>query len=80
MEESGSNVTFLLRRGNVFDSDSSISPYIASGMARIVEGDALNEADVRRSWEQAADGGAKPVDVVLFTIGKFSQPSSAVHD
>jgi NAD(P)-dependent dehydrogenase (short-subunit alcohol dehydrogenase family) len=66
----GSTVTFLLRRGNTFDNDETIAPYIVQGKAKIVEGDALNEADVRRAWGTATGSGSQPVDVVLFTVGE----------
>ncbi|KAI5117118.1 hypothetical protein M0805_003670 [Coniferiporia weirii] len=65
----GATVTFLLRNPSCFDTDETIKPYIASGKARIVSGDALKEEDNRRAWELASEGGDSGVDVVLFTVG-----------
>ncbi|KAE9395975.1 hypothetical protein BT96DRAFT_966590 [Gymnopus androsaceus JB14] len=61
------NVTFLLRSPSVFDSDITIQPYIKSGKAHLVKGDALVESDVKRAWDEALTHGA--VDLLLFTLG-----------
>ena len=45
LTEKGATVTFLLRKRSCFDADESIRPYIASGKARLVQGDALKEED-----------------------------------
>lgn len=68
---SGSFVTFLLRKTNAFDDDITMKPYVASGKARLVQGDALKEEDVRRAWSTAAraEGDEGVVDACLFTVG-----------
>lgn len=66
----GATVTFLLRNTSVFDDDADVQKYIASGHARLVKGDALNEADVGRGWDSAREDG-RDVDVLLFTVGGF---------
>lgn len=79
----GETVTFLLRNKSSFDNDESIKPYIASGKARIVVGDALKEDDVRRSWEAANEGEGGSVDMCLFTVGgtpKFNMTKGFVID
>ncbi|KAJ7772662.1 hypothetical protein DFH07DRAFT_913526 [Mycena maculata] len=68
--EQGATVTFLLRSPSIFDEDTTIRKYVQSGHARLVKGDALNEADTRRAWDAAGI-----VDAVVFTIG--ATPSSA---
>ncbi|KAJ7497616.1 hypothetical protein FB451DRAFT_1348448 [Mycena latifolia] len=60
----GATVTFLLRSPAVFDEDTLIQGYIKSGHARLVKGDATNEADARRAWNEAG-----VVDAVIFSIG-----------
>ncbi|KAJ7772676.1 hypothetical protein DFH07DRAFT_169415 [Mycena maculata] len=67
--EQGATITFLLRSPSVFDEDSTIQKYVQSGNARLVKGDAFNEADTRRAWNEAGI-----VDAVIFTIG--TPPSS----
>ncbi|KAJ7772717.1 hypothetical protein DFH07DRAFT_878887 [Mycena maculata] len=67
--EQGATVTFLLRSPSIFDEDTTIQKYVQSGHARLVKGDALNEADTRRAWDAAGI-----VDAVIFTIG--TTPSS----
>ncbi|KAI5117789.1 hypothetical protein M0805_002176 [Coniferiporia weirii] len=62
-------VTFLLRNKACFDKDEHIQPYIASGKARIVPGNALEEEDVRRAWKVAGEGDDSAVDIVIFSIG-----------
>ncbi|EJD06264.1 uncharacterized protein FOMMEDRAFT_18409 [Fomitiporia mediterranea MF3/22] len=79
----GATVTFLLRKRSCFDSDESIKPYIASGKARLVQGDALKEEDVSQAWEAASEGDDGPLDVVLFSVGgvpKMSITKGAVLD
>jgi hypothetical protein len=58
-------VTFLLRSPSIFDKDVLIQTYLKSGNARIVKGDATQEADTRRAWDEAG-----VVDAVLFSVGK----------
>ncbi|KAJ7681513.1 hypothetical protein B0H17DRAFT_1076225 [Mycena rosella] len=65
--EQGSNVTFLLRSPSVFAGDATIQKYVKSGNARLVEGDALNEADTKRAWAEAG-----VVDAVIFSVGTTS--------
>jgi hypothetical protein len=61
-------VTFLLRSPSVFDGDTTIQKYVASGHARLLKGDASVEADTQRAWNEAG-----VVDAVIFTVG---MPSS----
>ena len=68
-------MTFLLRNKSCFDTDESIKSHVASGKARLVQGDALNEEDVRRAWAVASEGDG-PLDLVLFTVG---QSASSFH-
>jgi hypothetical protein len=65
--EKGATVTFLLMSTAIFDEDKVIQGYVKAGTARLVKGDALNEADTRRAWAEAG-----VVDVVIFSVGKFS--------
>ncbi|THH04024.1 hypothetical protein EW145_g5823 [Phellinidium pouzarii] len=77
----GATVTFLLRNKACFDNDQTIQPYIASGQARIVPGDALKEEDHQRAWDVAAEGEGEGVDTVIFTVGglpKFSLTKGAI--
>ncbi|KAJ6587188.1 hypothetical protein DFH09DRAFT_1142850 [Mycena vulgaris] len=60
----GATVTFLLRSPSIFDGDSTIQNYVKSGHARLLKGDATNEADTQRAWDQAG-----VVDAVIFTVG-----------
>jgi hypothetical protein len=65
-------VTYLLRSPAKLDEDVSVQKYVQSGHARLVQGDALIEADVRRGWEEAGKGGAieGAVDFLISTVGK----------
>lgn len=65
-------MTFLLRSPSIFDNDEQIQPYIRSGTARIVKGDALKVEDVKRGWESALEAKGGAVDLVLFTLGTLS--------
>ncbi|KAJ7772675.1 hypothetical protein DFH07DRAFT_1057458 [Mycena maculata] len=67
--EQSATVTFLLRSPSVFDGDSTIQKYVQSGHARLIKGDALDEADTRRAWSEAGT-----VDAVIFSVGTY--PSS----
>jgi len=64
---SGSTVNFMLRKESVFDNDEKMQPYIKSGKARLVSGDALQQPTVQRAWDFASEVGK--VDLVLFTVG-----------
>ncbi|TFY60016.1 hypothetical protein EVJ58_g5413 [Rhodofomes roseus] len=65
----GATVTFLLRSTSAFDNDEVIQPYIRSGTARLVQGDALKADDVQRGWEAAQNAKDGTIDLVLFSIG-----------
>lgn len=66
----GATITFLLRKTEVFDADEAMKPYVKSGKARLVKGDALEIEDVARGWAEAqAASESRHVDVVLFTVG-----------
>ncbi|KAJ7185378.1 hypothetical protein C8R46DRAFT_1207548 [Mycena filopes] len=60
--EQGATVTFLLRSPAVFEKDQVIQGY--GRKARLVKGDATNEEDVRRAWDEAG-----VVDAVVFSVG-----------
>ncbi|KAJ7857889.1 hypothetical protein B0H13DRAFT_2076777 [Mycena leptocephala] len=66
--EQGATVTFLLRSPSIFNEDALIQTYLKSGNARIVKGDATQEADTCRAWDEAG-----VVDAVLFSIGPTPQ-------
>ena len=73
LSDKGATVTFLLRNTSVFDADESIQPFVRSGKARLVKGDALNIDDVARGWAEAqAASEAQHVDVLLFSVGQSS--------
>ncbi|KAJ7493415.1 hypothetical protein B0H11DRAFT_2006306 [Mycena galericulata] len=69
--ERGATVTFLLRSPDIFDKDALIQSYVKSGHARLLKGDALNEADTRLAWNEAG-----VVDLLLFSIGGRPSASS----
>lgn len=71
LTENGATVTFLLRNPSIFDTDTSIQPFISSGKAHIVKGDALVKEDVAKAWNEAIsrDESAGRVDYLLFTLG-----------
>ncbi|KAJ7163552.1 hypothetical protein C8R43DRAFT_989975 [Mycena crocata] len=62
--EKGATVTFLLRSPAVFDGDSTIQKFVRSGNVRLVKGDATNELDTKRAWDEAG-----MVDVLMFSVG-----------
>lgn len=62
------NVVFFLRNLSVFDEDADIQPFIKSGHAKLVKGDALNEDDLKNAFAQATSDGI-PIDVVIFSLG-----------
>jgi hypothetical protein len=64
----GARVTYLLRNPSVFDNDADLQPFLSSGKARIVKGDALVKNDVIRTWSEATKD-SKLVDYLLFTPG-----------
>jgi hypothetical protein len=64
----GDTVTFLLRNPAILEEDSALKPYIQSGHAIFVQGDATSQEEVRKAWGVASNKA--PVDFVLFTIGK----------
>ncbi|EIN07952.1 hypothetical protein PUNSTDRAFT_135470 [Punctularia strigosozonata HHB-11173 SS5] len=64
--DAGNTVTFLLRSPTCFDDDETIQSFVASGKAKLVKGDALNQEEVRAGWQAA---GGTDVDLLLFTLG-----------
>ena len=64
----GATVVFLLRNPNVFDEDVSVKPYLGSGKAIPVKGDALIAADIANAWSKAAQVNGR-VDFVIFSVG-----------
>lgn len=65
--DQGHSATLLLRNPSIFDNDDRMKPYVDSGRAQIVQGDALAPDDVKTAWEKATDG--RTVSFVVFTIG-----------
>jgi len=63
----GDAVTYLLRNPTKFEDDLAVKPYIQSGHATLVKGDATSQEDVRKAWGIASSKA--PIDLVLFTIG-----------
>ncbi|KAJ7187927.1 hypothetical protein C8R46DRAFT_1157150 [Mycena filopes] len=51
--EQGATVTFLLRSPAVFHRDEVIQRFVKSGKVRLIQGDALKEADNKRAWDAA---------------------------
>jgi hypothetical protein len=69
--EGGDTVTFLLRRKDTFDNDPVIKPFVESGKAKLVIGDALSQDDVAKAWTAAIEASPTgAVDLVLCSIGK----------
>ncbi|KAG9050961.1 hypothetical protein FS837_000624 [Tulasnella sp. UAMH 9824] len=64
--KSGHSVVFQLRKTSVFDQDEDMKPFIQSGAAKVIQGDAMVEEDVRKAWTEA-NADNIPVDVILFT-------------
>lgn len=71
----GATVVFLLRNPKVFDDDASVKPYLDSGKAILVKGDALSADDVANAWKKAAEVTGR-VDFVIFSVGMSSSQSS----
>jgi len=65
----GASITFLLRSPSSLEADPAINPYIHTGKAHLVKGDALNTEDVAKGWEEALQHGHGTVDLALFTLG-----------
>ncbi|KAF9004877.1 hypothetical protein BDZ89DRAFT_1237076 [Hymenopellis radicata] len=63
----GSSVTFLLRNPSVFDGNEELAPFISSGKAILVKGDAMKQAEIKSAWDAASEHGS--IDVILFTVG-----------
>jgi len=70
----GDTVTYLLRNTKTLEDDEAVRPYIQSGLAVLVKGDATSQSDVQNAWDIASKDG--PVDFVVFTIG---QPNPKFH-
>jgi NAD(P)-dependent dehydrogenase (short-subunit alcohol dehydrogenase family) len=78
----------LLRKGNTFiffvrnptplENDPEVQPYLQSKHAKLIRGDALNEADVTSAWNEAMADGV-PIDYVLFSVGTFLQTKPYRH-
>lgn len=76
--KAGHTIVFQLRNPSCFDNDAEIQPFVTSGKAKLVTGDAMVEEDVRSAWTEAnADGEA--VDVVLFSVGKLLPPHPSLR-
>ncbi|KAG8947124.1 hypothetical protein FRC04_010975 [Tulasnella sp. 424] len=66
--KAGNTVVFQLRNVSAFDDDAEMQPFVKSGQAKLVKGDALVQEDARTAWTEANADGV-PVDVVLLTVG-----------
>lgn len=80
--KSGHSVVFQLRNTSVFDQDEDMKPFIQSGAAKVIQGDAMIEEDVRKAWAEA-NADNIPVDVILFTVGgtpKFTLSKGFIID
>jgi hypothetical protein len=64
--EKGNSVTFLVRSDR-FKSDPQIKPFIESGKAHVVIGDAHKSEDVKRAFDECTR--IAPIDYVLFGVG-----------
>ena len=62
----------------MFDDLEEIQEYVRSGNARLVQGDALVKADVKRAWTAAQGDHGNPVDFLLLTVGMPSPFSTSV--
>lgn len=67
--EAGHTVIFMMRSTGVFNNGQVVQPFVASGQAKLIKGDALKEDDLRNAWDVSGEDG--PVDVALFTVGSF---------
>ncbi|KAG8870802.1 hypothetical protein FRB98_001341 [Tulasnella sp. 332] len=76
--QQGHQVVFLLRRLNVFDDDPAMKPFMDSGSAKLVQGDASVVSDMSRAWATATSDG--PVDTVLFSVGAIPSFSFTKFD
>lgn len=65
----GHTVVFQLRSPAALDNNEEMQPFIQSGKAILIKGDALNKEQVETAWKTANEGS--PVDLVLFTVGAF---------
>ena len=68
-----------------FEKDPEMAPHIGSGNARLVQGEALKEEDVKRAWASAclATSGFSPsdkgqVDPLLVKIGESTIPDFTI--
>ncbi|KIO24806.1 hypothetical protein M407DRAFT_76466 [Tulasnella calospora MUT 4182] len=66
--KAGNTVIFQLRNVSAFDDDAEMQPFIKSGQAKLIKGDALVQDDARTTWTEANADGV-PVEVVLLTVG-----------
>lgn len=55
----------------MFDNDETVQKYVRAGKARLVQGDAFVKEDVARAWTAAQGDNGKPVDFLVFTVGKL---------
>jgi hypothetical protein len=66
----GDTVTLILRNPSTIENDESFKSYIANGKAKFIKGDATSFEDISAAWKLATSNG--PVDLVMFTVGKFA--------
>ncbi|WWC88732.1 uncharacterized protein L201_003645 [Kwoniella dendrophila CBS 6074] len=59
------NTTLLLRKPDCFNDNHLIKPFIDNGRVKIIKGDATNEVDIRKCF----DNDNKRVDLVVSSIG-----------
>ena len=64
----------------MFDNDETVQKYVRAGKARLVQGDALVKEDVKRAWTVAQGDDDRPVDFLVFTVGKSYFPPAPLFD
>jgi hypothetical protein len=68
----GATVVYLLRSVATLENDPEFKPYIDSGKAKFIKGDAMSYDDVSAAWKVAISEGT--VDLILFTVGSCAVP------
>ncbi|KAG8879838.1 hypothetical protein FRB98_005487 [Tulasnella sp. 332] len=66
--QQGHHVAFVLRNTSTFIGNAEMKPFLESGSAQLIQGDALDVGSMRSAWIEANSTG-EPVDVAIFTVG-----------
>ena len=74
----GDTVTYLLRNTKPLEDDEAVRPFIQSGLAILIKGDATSQPDVQNAWAAASKDG--PVDFIMFTIGECVASSLSISN